>query len=449
MRQIRIAVGTVAAVVALFAYPFVGSAAPSLVRLSTDPFHNPTSQHQTEVEPDIVSWGSTLVSAFQVGRIAPGGAADIGWATSTDAGGHWSHGFLPGLTIFKRSGAAAGASDPAVAYDAKHRRWLIVSLTINSNSLTGVKVSSSQDGLSWARPVVVARPGSLDKSWISCDDSSASQFFGHCYAEWDVAGPDVVQMSTSSDGGQTWSKPIQPPGAFGLAAEAVVRPDGAVIVPFLADAGSIEAFKSTDGGRSWTAPVVIASARIHVPPGGFRGGPLPSAAVDRAGRVFVTWETCIEETGCSTNDAVLTTSTNGTAWSAPARVPIDAPGAVADVEIPGLGVDRSTQGSSAHLGIVFYEFSNVGCAITTCRLNVGFISSPDGGATWSAPMTLAGPMLLTWLANSQNGRMVGDYFATAFAGGRAFPIFAVGHKPPAGSAFDEAMYTVNGGLAEK
>src|SRR6266481_9068009 len=39
-----------------------------LVKLSTDTFTNSTSQHATEVEPDSFSFGSTIVSAFQVGR---------------------------------------------------------------------------------------------------------------------------------------------------------------------------------------------------------------------------------------------------------------------------------------------------------------------------------------------------------------------------------------------
>ena len=446
MRLVKLAFASVVMVIGLIAYPLVASAASSLLRLSTDPFHNSSSQHQTEVEPDITSWGSTLVGAFQVGRIASGAAADIGWATSTDSGAHWSHGYLPGLTIYQGGGTATGASDPAVAYDAAHGRWLIVSLTLHSAG-TAVDVSSSTDGLSWAHPVVVARPGSLDKTWVSCDDSSSSPFFGRCYAEWDIAGiSDAVQMSTSADGGLTWSSPTQPPGAFGLGAEPVVQPNGTVIAPFAADSGSIEAYRSTNGGTSWSSPVTIASARSHVAPGGFRGGPLPSVAVDGGGRVFVTWDSCLKEAGCSTDDAVLSTSTNGTVWSAPVRVPIGAAGTSADIVNPGIGVDRSTQGSSAHVGIVFYKFSNVNCTITTCRLSVGFISSPDGGVTWSAPTALGAPMLLTWIAKSQNGRMVGDYFATAFAGGRAFPIFAVGMKPPAGQAFNEAMYTVQGGL---
>src|SRR5206468_11639094 len=40
-----------------------------LTKLSSDPYTNSTSQHATEVEPDTFAFGSTIVTAFQVGRI--------------------------------------------------------------------------------------------------------------------------------------------------------------------------------------------------------------------------------------------------------------------------------------------------------------------------------------------------------------------------------------------
>ena len=51
----------------------------ALTRLSTDPYTNSTSQHATEVEPDTYSFGSTIVSAFQVGRFNNGGASNVGF----------------------------------------------------------------------------------------------------------------------------------------------------------------------------------------------------------------------------------------------------------------------------------------------------------------------------------------------------------------------------------
>jgi hypothetical protein len=41
--------------------------------VSTDPYTNAASQLQTEVEPDTFNFGSTIISAFQVGRIFGGG----------------------------------------------------------------------------------------------------------------------------------------------------------------------------------------------------------------------------------------------------------------------------------------------------------------------------------------------------------------------------------------
>src|SRR5689334_8110852 len=90
-----------------------------IVRLSTDPYTNSTSTHQTEVEPDTFAFGATIVSAFQVGRMAAaqgGGSANIGWATSTDNGATWVNGFLPGTTVFANPPGTAGRiSDPSVA----------------------------------------------------------------------------------------------------------------------------------------------------------------------------------------------------------------------------------------------------------------------------------------------------------------------------------------------
>src|SRR6266496_2167296 len=102
----------------------------NLTQISSDPFSVGPGQHATEVEPHMIASGNTLVSAFQTGRIKPGGATDIGWATSTDGGTTWNHGFLPGLTTGEGSGPFDAASDPVVAYDAKHGMWLIASLPL-------------------------------------------------------------------------------------------------------------------------------------------------------------------------------------------------------------------------------------------------------------------------------------------------------------------------------
>src|SRR6266516_2134452 len=71
-----------------------------LVRISSDPYTDPSAQHATEDDPGIASFGSTVVSAFQqglFGEAGAGGAASIGFATSDDRGRSWIHGSLPGV----------------------------------------------------------------------------------------------------------------------------------------------------------------------------------------------------------------------------------------------------------------------------------------------------------------------------------------------------------------
>src|SRR2546423_4467266 len=95
-------------------------AAEPLTRISSDPYTNPTSNHKTEVEPDTFAFGNTIVSAFQVGRFFDGGASNIGFATSTNAGETFIHGFLPSTTVNSTPpGPYIRNSDPSVAFDAK------------------------------------------------------------------------------------------------------------------------------------------------------------------------------------------------------------------------------------------------------------------------------------------------------------------------------------------
>jgi hypothetical protein len=449
-------IGVVAAVVTFIGAGVAGANVP-LTRVSTDPFTNPTSQHATEVEPDTFAFGSTVVATFQVGRFFNGGATDIGFVRSGDGGVSWGPpGFLPGMTF--TSGAASPferVSDPSVAYDARHGVWMISSIPLLPNSLVVPTVlvnRSTDDGRTWSTPVSIPPPVSndvdLDKNWTVCDNHPSSPFYGHCYTELDNFGDnDLELMSTSVDGGLTWSTPIPTAGHDkGLGGQPVVLPNGTVVVPFESLNGKIEAFTSTDGGASWTKGVAVSSIRFHPVAGGLRTSPLPSAEVDAAGRVFVAWEDCRFRAHCFSNDIVFSTSTDGVNWSATARVPIDPVTSTADHFIPGLAVDPTTSGSSTHLALTFYFYPNAACG-GACRLQVGYVSSPDAGAHWGPATQLAGPMALSEIANTSQGPMVGDYISTSFSGGKATTVFAVGLQQPTATTFDEAMYAPTSPLA--
>jgi hypothetical protein len=419
----------------------------TVTRVSTDPFTNPTSQHATEVEPDTFAFGSTIVSAFQVGRFFDGGASDIGWATSTDGGATWTNGFLPGITKFLGGGPYDRVSDPAVAFDALHNVWMISSLAIrDTNGIVGAAVLTSRStngGLTWSNPVTTALASgsaNLDKNWIVCDNTSTSPFYGRCYTEFDDNGAgNAIKLARSADGGLTWT--VVSTSATGLGGQPIVRPNGTVLVPYESNNGQIRSFRSIDGGVSWRATVLVSSIQAHTVAGGLRTSPLPSAEMDAAGTAYVVWQDCRFRSGCPSNDIVMSKSTSETTWGPVTRITSDA----GDHFIPGVGVDRSTSGSTAKIGLTYYRYPTASCTFSTCQLTVGYASSTNGGTSWSAPTQLAGPMTLNLIANTSQGRMVGDYISTSISGGRAWPTFAIG-KPPSGSAFDEAMYVPTGGL---
>src|SRR5438128_1019306 len=102
------------------------AAGAPLTQISSDPYKNPDSNHKTEVEPDSFTFGNTIVATMQVGRFFNGGASNIGFATSTNGGETFIHGFLPDTTVNATPpGIYARASDPSVAFDAKHNVWII------------------------------------------------------------------------------------------------------------------------------------------------------------------------------------------------------------------------------------------------------------------------------------------------------------------------------------
>jgi len=426
----------------------------AIQRISSDPFTNATSQHKTQVEPDTFAFGNTIVSAFQSGRFFQGGASDISFSTSTNGGVSWTTGTLTGITNVQQTGNPYDrVSDPTVAYDAAHQVWLIATLPIldAGTAIPAVLVSRSSDGLSWGNPIPVGGPStSPDKDWIVCDNTSTSPFFGHCYVEWDdFSDSNRIHMNTSTDGGLTWGPSLKTAdAATGLGGQPLVQPDGTVIVPINnANQTTMLAFRSTDGGASWTATVKVADVSDHLVAGGLRTSPLPSAEMDEAGMVYLAWQDCRFRPGCTANDIVLSTSSDGVTWSAPARIPIDATTSTADHFIPGLAVDRTTSGKTAHLALAYYFYSQAVCTTVTCQLSVGFTSSTDGGQTWTAPQNLSDPMMLSWLADTNQGPMVGDYISTSYVNGRAHPVFAVATANTT-AGFNESMFATVNGLSE-
>src|SRR5689334_15270222 len=130
----------------------LSSASPAVAAttsIGTDPFTQATchasntTNHHANVEPDSFSNGSTIVAAYQVGRIYDGGACAIGFSTSTNNGASWTSGLLPGITKYA-GGTFDRATDAAVAYDARHNTWIVSSLVLTeAGGVKGVGIRNS------------------------------------------------------------------------------------------------------------------------------------------------------------------------------------------------------------------------------------------------------------------------------------------------------------------
>ena len=420
----RVSCGPGADVVAADSTDRVGADCEVLSRrISMDPYAGGGSMHASEAEPDTFSWGSTVVAAFQVARFETGGAQNIGFAVSGDAGRTWTSGLLPSLTTASRPrGPFSRASDPSVAYDAAHGVWLIASLGFSNNE-SALLISSSTDGVHWSDPRVAGRKPNgqdgilFDKEWIACDNQPGSPFRGRCYLSYsDIEGLRLATQ-TSVDGGQTWSAPVGSAdnagrrGIEGPAAPApqpVSLPNGVVSVPLFDD--GLYVVRSTDGGATFSNESLVAPSRFFAS-NFLRSGPFPSVEVGAGGVAYIAWPDCGRRARCNGNDLLLSTSTDGLAWTAPTKIPLGSGNHVID----GLAADPISPG---RIAVAYYTESNR-------KLDVRIVSSSNGGATWSRERLLSPERMPYSRIAQSNGSMVGDYISTSFAGGRAVAVFTL------------------------
>ncbi len=131
-------------------------------------------------------------------------------------------------------------------------------------------VNRSTDGLTWGPPIAthVSAGDSPDKNWITCDNWPTSAGYGNCHEEYDNSNAsDQIKMQTSTDGGLTWSAPVNlvngQTGAIGGVPLVQPPPPGAppgsvcgrVVVPIALN--GLSWYTSSDCGASWSAPTQI------------------------------------------------------------------------------------------------------------------------------------------------------------------------------------------------
>ncbi|HWC97993.1 MAG TPA: hypothetical protein VG456_14635, partial [Candidatus Sulfopaludibacter sp.] len=304
------------------------------------------------------------------------GDAWLGIFKSYDGGSTWTSTIHPGCpqSLSQCNGApvlkgySAGA-DPVVRTGANGMFYYAgIAFTRTSPAKSVVFLSrfidnnneENGDPIKYLGTAQVAIGGSstfVDKPWLAVDipragggkcnvspaqatGSTGIQTFasGNIYVAYttfasDTQPPSQIQFSRSTDCGLTWSKPVTLSDAtVNQGSTIAIDPaTGAVYVAWrrfqskdLFDA--ILVSKSTDGGQTFSSPVVIGTINPFdqgTTDFSFRTNAYPTMAVDGTGRVYVAWSERATGGPASGGDAriVISTSKNGQTWSQ--RVPVN------------------------------------------------------------------------------------------------------------------------------
>lgn len=232
-------------------------------------------------------------------------------------------------------GAVFPGGDPMLTFDEGGRAYF-------STIAPEVHVWRSGDGgRSWEPPVVVGEAMAADRQWVATGPAGDGPFPPVYIASKTPGsnGRDVLLFSRSLDGGASFDEPTLMPldsGYLHTVTDLVVRSDGAILLPFLANygrrPGPEEVFRgarwiliSRDGGRTWSRPRFVA-ANLQFgnrswdrAMKGLGGGDL---AVDEGdgphhGSLYLTWPAILD----GHLQIVAARSTDGgRSWSEPVRV---------------------------------------------------------------------------------------------------------------------------------
>ena len=431
-----------------------GSVIPTPI--GDDPYTDGGSghQHKTQLEPDSFAFGQTIVALTQSGRwFGGGGSSNLVFSTSQNGGRTWTTGGLPGTTV-NSGGPWPRISDPSIAFDPQDNVWLALGLGIDAGGNGHILLvnRSTDGGLTWSNPVDAGHSngGFWDKTWITCDTWAQSPHYGNCYVEFDdnSAGNDM-SMVTSTDGGLTWGPPYSRRAArrVSAASRSCSRTGTSSCRTRTTAARRARSGRRTAGRVGATACSSTTSRSTAWPPTSARSRCLRPRSPETA-RSTSPGRTAGSAPVCSSNDIVYSTSMDGLTWSAVTRIPIDPVTSTVDHFLPGIAVDKNTSGSSTHVAVAYYYFPIAACSTNTCDMTVGFTSSLDGGASWTPGFKVGGPFKVPWIANTNQGYMVGDYISTSFTGdGKAHPVFSFAKAPDSG--VNGSCYPNNSGCHQR
>ena len=434
-------------------------------------------QPDTEIEPSIAvnpANPKNVVTVYQEGRIADGGDATNGFATSFNGGKTWITGQLPGLTTYPgQGGMLERASDAVVAFgphNLVYANSLVFDFTKNQGLRSGIVVNVSKDGgRHWGPPVYLQDDvigGLNDKNWIVVDmGHGPGHHFGRVYAVWDRVAPVLYDYCDHNcDQQSNWLPNFQTiPGVIfpgqGIGAYPVITKSGGldVIMDTTASTGipvpsgpdELEVKPGTDelvslvapaaGSTPYPAPLtflppvdIATNQSAGVP--AQRAGGLPAAAADpKSGTIYTVWEDSRFRTD-GTNDAVMSRSFDGgLQWTAPQRIN---PGSTTNhVDHYNVTVAVGAHGS---VQVAYRQRSQPGKGpLYSPFIDTYYQESTNGGASFTKPLKVDSvPSNAYYDAFSRDGAFEGDYNQIISAGGFTYITRAQGEpqysgEPPA------------------
>jgi hypothetical protein len=408
---------------------------------------------------------------------------------STDGGGSWSGGYLPGFGAIGR----VSGGDPSLDYGPRRCSTGSFSYVCGSviyyasladpfgDKIGGeqVTVSRSYDaGATWANPVEATSTDNKsafdDHEWIAVDHTAGSPWFGRIHVFWAVycyscAGNGNVKLyvAHSDDEGRTWSQAVQVSSTANNAAQGF-RETGQIAV---ASDGTVEAFwtenadskgkypdvqvvaVSKDGGTTFAAPQTIAGVTDYPLSGTpfdavdlFNRVPGMSARVDcyphpasdpSSTRVYVVW--CDFTGGVGTVQGAV--SSDGVHWSSL--------GTVASVVGRNAFFPAPSVSPSGLVGVAFDALTAppVNDPWSTGRqvYDAYYVQSPPGGGAFTAPLRLStsssNPEASAY--NNVQEQFIGDYIGLIAGPASAVAVWTDarnGALCPAVSAYQAQVY---------
>lgn len=394
----------------------------------------------SEVEPYVAVDPTNprhIVGVWQQDRWDNGGARGIVAGVSTDGGNTWSDVTLPGSSVVS-GGNVLRISDPWVSIGPDGTVYASY-LEVNDPDVAnpaGLFISTSTDGgYTWDTPTA-AITNSGDTNLFDDKDSITADPYtpGEAYVVWDRLnfseniGP--AMFSRTTDGGQTWSTPVQivnPANGQTIANQIVVLPgdvlvDMCISIDYSTNDSTIEVMRSTDQGATWSAPITVNSYEdigVTDPNNGAAvraGGDIPMIATNPVnGSIDIVWQDGRFSNFAHDDIAMSMSTDGGLSWSDPIKVnqtPASIPAADAQAFMPSVAVE-----ANGLVAVSYYDFgNNTGSGPTLTDYWVAFANPAQPNFTFGSEQRLTDTSFNMQLAPNAEGEFLGDYEALVAGG---------------------------------